>query len=189
MEQMPVIVDASLMEITLAAATRDGLTVTAAGDSVRRLPDGVSIHRSRTHIDDRGSVVELFDPRWGWHPDPAITAYAFTLRPGRVKGWALHKEHEDRYAVIQGELELVLYDVRPTSSTCGRIARVVLSELDRCAINIPAFVWHATRNLAGRDTLMVNFPTVPYDYDNPDKYRLPVDSPLIPHSFEGTPGW
>ena len=34
-----------------------------------------------------------------------------------------------------------------------------------------------------------NFPTVPYDHADPDKYRLPVDSPLIPYSFDGTPGW
>ena len=32
--------------------------------------------------------------------------------PAFVKGWGLHKEHEDRYVLLQGELELVVYDVQ-----------------------------------------------------------------------------
>jgi dTDP-4-dehydrorhamnose 3,5-epimerase len=31
--------------------------------------------------------------------------------------------------------------------------------------------------------LAVNFPTVPYDRVRPDKYRLPIDTDLIPHRF------
>ena len=178
-----------LLAMSLEAASRDGPTVTPDGESTRQLLDGVTVRRSRTHADDRGSVVELFDPRWGWHPDPAITSYAFTLRPGRAKGWALHKEHEDRYFILQGEVELVMYDVRPASCTHGRLSRIVLSELDRCAINIPALVWHGTRNLGAVEAVAINFPTVAYDHANPDKYRLPLDTPLIPYSFEGTPGW
>ena len=178
-----------LLGLTLAAAVRDRQTVTPRGGLVRDLPDGVTIHRSQTIVDDRGVLFELFDPRWDWHPDPIITSYVMTVRPGRAKGWAVHKAHEDRYAILFGEIELVLYDVRPTSSTRGRVFRIVLSEYDRCQINIPAFVWHGNRNLGSRDAVLVNFPTVPFDHANPDKYRLPIDSPLIPYSFQGAPGW
>ena len=114
----------SILEATLAAARRDGQMATPDGRLVRRLTEGVQIRPLPSHMDFRGSVCELFDPRWGWHPDPLVFAYFFTIRPGVVKGWNLHREHEDRYALIQGEMELVLYDPRPDSSTCDEVSGI-----------------------------------------------------------------
>ena len=110
-------------------------------------------------------------------------AYCFTIRPGVVKGWNLHREHEDRYALLHGEMELVLYDPRPESSTCGEVSRIVLSEHHRCLVNVPKNVWHADHNIGATDVVVVNFPTIPYDHARPDKYRLPLNTNLIPHSF------
>ena len=173
----------NLLETTLAAARRDQQMATPAGEAVRRLIDGVRIKPLPTHLDARGSVTELFDPRWNWHPEALVFAYCFTIRPGVVKGWNLHREHEDRYALLQGEMELVLYDPRPESSTCGEVCRLVLSAQQRCLVNVPRNVWHADHNIGTSDVLVVNFPTTPYDHHHPDKYRLPLDTDLIPHSF------
>jgi dTDP-4-dehydrorhamnose 3,5-epimerase len=172
-----------------APSVKDAPTVNAAGESIARLPDGVGFRRAITHVDDRGSVCELFDPRWQWHPDPLVFVYMFTLRPGMVKGWGLHKLHEDRYLLLKGEMEIVMYDVRPESSTRGLLARVVLSEIDRRLMNIPAGIWHANHNIGSVDALVVNFPTRPYDHDSPDKYRLPLDTDQIPHKFCNARGW
>ena len=174
---------------TLGAAVRDGQTVTSSGEPTARGLEGVRVHHLKTHIDDRGSLVEMYDPRWGFHPDPLVYAYSFTIRPGVAKGWGIHKLHDDRYFLLQGEVEVVLYDVRPDSSTCGQVARYRLSEFDRSLLSIPKLVWHATRNLGAKDFVGVNFPTMPFDHADPDKYRLPLDTPLIPFSFDGTPGW
>jgi dTDP-4-dehydrorhamnose 3,5-epimerase len=180
--------DEALLERTLAASIRDRQTVTPEGVSTARLLHGMSIHRSPTHTDDRGTLTEMLDPRWGWHPDPIVYAYFMTERPGHAKGWALHKQHEDRYYLIRGETELVLYDVRPESPTRGEVCKLVLSDRDHFVVNIPAFVWHASRTLGGEDAIVVNFPTRAYDHADPDKYRLPLDTPLIPYSFGDTPG-
>ena len=174
---------------TLDAAERDRQTVRPDGGRVDGLLEGMRSHRSRVHTDERGSLTELFDPRWDWHPDPIITAYYITERPGQAKGWALHKEHEDRYAIISGELEVVLYDVRPDSATYRQVCRFAMTDRDPMVVSIPVLVWHATRTLGTRDAVLVNFPTRPYDYEAPDKYRLPLDTPLIPFDFGGTPGW
>jgi dTDP-4-dehydrorhamnose 3,5-epimerase len=179
----------SRLEETLAAAVQDGATVTAEGAPLRRLTDGVVIRRLPTHTDERGTVTELFDPRWRYHADPLVFCYTFTIRPGVAKGWNLHKRHEDRYAIVHGEMELVLYDPRPSSPTLGEVCRIVLSESDRCIVNVPANVWHADRNIGSSDVMVVNFPTIPYDHAAPDKWRLPLDTPLIPFRFpEGTRG-
>ena len=50
--------------------SRDEQTVTPEGESVQRLPEGVTFRDAVTHIDARGTVTELFDQRWNWHKDP-----------------------------------------------------------------------------------------------------------------------
>jgi dTDP-4-dehydrorhamnose 3,5-epimerase len=168
---------------------QDQQTVTPAGESTTRLPAGVMRRDAITHIDARGSVVELFDPRWQWHPDPLVFSYAFTIRPGIVKGWGMHKLHEDRYFILSGEMELVLYDERPDSPTHGLLSKIVLSEYRRGLLNIPAGVWHANKNIGNKDVVVVNFPTIQYDHSAPDKYRLPLDTDRIPYRFDHPLGW
>jgi dTDP-4-dehydrorhamnose 3,5-epimerase len=179
----------SLLDTTLAAAVKDGQTVSKDGKSLRRLTEGVLLRDLPVHADDRGSVMEMFDPRWNWHPDPIVFTYCFTIRPGYVKGWNLHKLHEDRYCLLQGEMELVLYDPRPESTTCGEVCKIVLTANQRRIVNVPRNVWHADHNIGSTDLLVVNFPTTAYDHADPDKYRLPIDSDLIPHKFPGARGY
>lgn len=159
---------------------RDTQTVTAAGERLQALPEGMSMRDLITHPDERGTVCELFDLRWGVQPDPIAFAYMFTIRPGLAKGWGVHREHHDRYAFIAGELELVLYDEREESSTSGSTTTLVLSELRRQLVTIPPGVWHAERNIGQTDVVVVNFPTIPYNHADPDKDRLPLDTHELP---------
>jgi dTDP-4-dehydrorhamnose 3,5-epimerase len=168
---------------------RDVETVTPDGERIAPLPDGVTFRDVPTHVDDRGTVVEMYDERWDWHPDPLVFAYTFTIRPGMAKGWGMHKEHEDRYFILFGELEAVLYDGREDSPTHGLVATVYLSHHRRRLMNIPAGVWHADRNVGESDAVVVNFPTMPYDHSNPDKYRLPLDTDQIPYTWPEHKGW
>jgi dTDP-4-dehydrorhamnose 3,5-epimerase len=101
----------------------------------------------------------------------------------------MHKKHEDRYFILFGEMEAVLYDERPDSPTYGLVSKIVLSEYRRRLMNIPAGIWHADRNIGNKDAVIINFPTIPYDHTNPDKYRLPLDTDKIPYKFENPTGW
>jgi dTDP-4-dehydrorhamnose 3,5-epimerase len=168
---------------------QDKQTVRPDGVPVQQLPDGVSIRELPTQVDDRGWIVEMYDLRWDWHPKPLVYSYAFTIRPGMIKGWGMHKLHEDRYFILFGHLEIVLYDSRPDSPTSDLVSKVILSEYNRRLMNIPAGIWHANRNIGDEDVVVVNFPTLPYDHANPDKYRLPLDTDQIPYTFEDLGGW
>ncbi|MDA0577898.1 MAG: dTDP-4-dehydrorhamnose 3,5-epimerase family protein [Verrucomicrobia bacterium] len=168
---------------------KDPATVNAAGEILQQLPYGVTFRDAVTHIDDRGTVCELFDPRWQWHSDPLVFVYMFTLRPGHIKGWGMHKLHQDRYFVQFGEMEIVMYDDRPDSPTYKLVSKVVLSEYRRRLMNIPAGIWHANQNIGQKDVVVVNFPTIQYDHADPDKYRLPLDTAYIPYKCENRQGW
>lgn len=178
----------SLLDITKAAALRDGQTVSSEGKPLRKLPEGVQFRPSVRHVDRRGSVREMYDPRWGFHDAPIEFVYCFTIAPGVVKGWGLHEKHDDRYFLLKGQMELALYDVRPQSSTCGKVFSIILSEHNPGIINIPAGIWHADYNFGTEETVVVNFPTILYDHSAPDKHRLPIGTDLIPYSFGNATG-
>src|ERR1019366_9045127 len=130
---------------------------------------------------------ELYDPRWGVSPASLVFAYMFTIRPGMAKGWGMHREHDDRYAFLAGELELAFYDAREDSETSGQESHLMLSEAHRQLVTIPRGVWHAERNLGMTEVRVVNFPTEPYNHANPDKYKLPLDTDELPVRLG--PGW
>ncbi len=159
---------------------RDPQMVNPDGSRIGELPEGMTVRHLVTHVDERGSVCELYDDRWGVNPDPLVFAYTFTIRPGMAKGWGIHREHEDRYAFLDGELELAFFDAREDTPTAGREFRLVLSAHDRSLVVIPRGVWHAERNIGSGDAVVVNFPTIRYDHASPDKYRLPLDTDELP---------
>jgi dTDP-4-dehydrorhamnose 3,5-epimerase len=166
---------------------RDVQTVTPEGDRIARLPDGMCVRDLVTHTDERGTVCELYDERWGISPEALVFAYLFTIRPGMAKGWGMHEQHDDRYTFLTGELELAFYDARAGVSTSGHGSRLVLSSAHRQLVTIPRGVWHAERNIGAVDVQVVNFPTSPYDHANPDKYKLPLDTDELPVALG--PAW
>ncbi len=178
-----------LKVVGLEDSKKDVQTVTPQGKSLEKLPEGLTFKEIETHVDDRGSVFEMFDSRWDWHKDPMVFSYCFTIRPGVTKGWGLHKKHEDRYCLMYGEMETILYDGRKDSKTFGLVSKIYLSEYRRRLVNIPAGVWHADRNIGLKDVVVVNFPTITYNHKDPDKYRLPLDTDKIPYKFDRPIGW
>ena len=132
-------------------------------------------------------MFEIYDPRWGWHQEPLFFD-AYDPGRGVIKGWGRHHRHEDRYALLFGEMELGATTparTRPRSAReQGRAVRASPPDRQR-----PAGVWHADRNIGARDVVVVNFPMIAYDHAAPDKERLPLDTPLIPHAFDDPAGW
>jgi dTDP-4-dehydrorhamnose 3,5-epimerase len=158
-------------------------TVTPDGRSIHPSIAGIKVHQPPTQQDERGTLFEIFSPHWGFDSHPLVYAYAVTVRPGAVKGWALHEQHVDRYFFIAGTSKLVLYDSRPNSPTRGMVTVNFYSELNRSLVSVPPLVYHAVENVGTTESLFVSFPSEPYNHGNPDKYVLPPDSDLIPYKF------
>jgi dTDP-4-dehydrorhamnose 3,5-epimerase len=141
----------------------------------------VEIRRTRTQADERGTLCEIFDPRWGFTDDPLVYAYLVTLRAGQVRGWVVHIEQNDRLFVFDGVLRVVLYDARMDSDTFGRLNVFHFGGHDRALVNVPAGVYHGIKNVSDDEGAFINLPSQPYRHDNPDKYRLPLDNDVIPY--------
>jgi dTDP-4-dehydrorhamnose 3,5-epimerase len=145
---------------------------------------GVRIREARTIPDDRGTVCVAYDPRWGFSDEPMVYAYEVTVRPGAVKGWILHEDYDDRLFLAAGTVKWVMYDDRPDSPTQGLVSELYFDQHHRSLLRIPRKIWHAVQNVGDVDSRMINFPTAPYDYESPDKTRLPLDTDAIPYSFD-----
>jgi dTDP-4-dehydrorhamnose 3,5-epimerase len=168
---------------TIADPAKDPPTVTREGRRLASSIDGVELRPATVQVDDRGEVTEIFSPAWGVCPDPLVYVYQSIIRPHKAKGWVVHHEQHDRLFVSLGFLKIVLYDARPESTSHGLVQELHVSERNRALLVIPPGVFHAILNVGDVDAVFVNMPTRPYRHDNPDKYRLPLDTDQIPYDF------
>lgn len=167
----------------LDQARKDVATVGGDGESLQEPIHGVDVRRPRTHADERGTLTEIYDPRWGFSEDALVYAYHVTLRPDQIRGWVVHREQNDRLFIYAGVLRVALYDARTDSDTYGRLNVFHLGEHDRALLAIPAGVYHAIRNVGSREGAFVNLPSQPYNHADPDKYRLPLVNDVIPYDL------
>jgi dTDP-4-dehydrorhamnose 3,5-epimerase len=132
---------------------------------------------------DRGVLTEIF--RQEWDPDGAPVAQVFQVRlfPGSISAWHCHLKATDRLFVSVGHAKIVLYDARDGFPTRGRINEFHVGESRPTLIVVPPSVWHGVQNVGGAPACIVNAPTLAYDYQDPDHYRVPSDSAEIPYSW------
>lgn len=168
---------------------KDEQTVTPEGKSVKAMIAGVVIRYAPPQEDERGELTEVYNPAWGIHPEPLVYVYQTTLRPGKVKGWVLHKKQDDRLFISIGTVRWALFDDRPESPTYKQLNTLTVSERNRALLVIPRGVFHAVQNVGIGDAVFINMPTRPYNHADPDKYRLPLKNDLIPFDFEDEKGW
>jgi dTDP-4-dehydrorhamnose 3,5-epimerase len=167
----------------LPGARKDAQLVTDEWQSVRPGIDGVVI-REVLHVPrDHGVITEMFRPEWDPTGLPVVHIYQSRLFPGAIGAWSCHASSVDRLFVNQGHLKLVLFDDRDASPTKGRIAEVWIGDTRPAFVVLPAGVWHGIQNLGSSDALMLNYPTNAYNYEDPDHWRLPYDTPEIPYTW------
>ena len=115
--------------------------------------------------------------------EPVVYSYCFTIRPGRIKAWGMHRKQADRYFLAAGSVRVVLFDGRKESPTYQQFAQFNLTEDSRALLLIPPGVWHGDQNWGEREAVMLNFPTRPFDREDPDKYRVDPHSGTIPFDW------
>ena len=161
----------------------DEATVTREGRRLDEFIDGVRVRPAITQSDERGSVIEMYDPAWGFTGEPVVYVYETRVHPGQKKGWVVHYEQDDRLFFSTGAAKVVLFDARAGSPTHRLVQEVFLGTANRGLLRIPAGVIHAVVNVGPDELRFVNMPTRPYNHERPDKSRLPHDTSAIPYDL------
>jgi dTDP-4-dehydrorhamnose 3,5-epimerase len=135
------------------------------------LIDGVKTRRLRVIPDERGWLMEILRS-----DDAEFTkfgqVYVSATYPSVVKAWHYHKHQVDNFACIAGMVKLVLVDTRTGSPTEGLVSEFFLGPLNPTLVQVPSLVYHGWKCISADLAVVVNVPTEPYRYDDPDEFRL-----------------
>jgi len=145
--------------------------------------EGVEIKKLTRHADERGFLMELLRA-----DDPIFTnfgmAYVSMNYPGIVRAWHYHKKQDDYFVVVKGMAKVALYDMREGSPTRGQVDEYYLGENNNIVLHIPVGVAHGYKTVGTEPSFLINFPSEPYDAQDPDEYRLSWDAEQIPYSWD-----
>ena len=98
--------------------------------------------------------------------------YVSATYPGVVKAWHYHKQQVDNFVCVTGMVKLVLVDTRPESPTNGAINEFFIGTQNPMLVQVPNLVYHGWKCISQELSLVVNVPTEPYHYAQPDEYRI-----------------
>lgn len=145
--------------------------------------EGLQIREVKNIITGNGHTVEVFREDWGLHDLTIRHAIAVTLAGGAISAWHAHKKQTDHIMVISGSMQTVFFDAREDSPTYQQISVYNLSALRPALAVIPPGVFHGFHNRSAQAAVFNNLFDVQYNYADPDEYRLPYDTDLIPFKF------
>lgn len=149
--------------------------------------EGVRVKELKVIPDQRGRLMEML------RADDEIFAgfgqvYLTTTLPGVVKAWHLHKLQTDNVVCVAGMIRLGLYDDRKDSPTFGLANEFYLGIHRPLLVQIPPFVYHGWKCVSPEEALIVNTVTKPYDYSEPDEYRLDAHENHLPWDWSQVDG-
>lgn len=144
--------------------------------------DGVLTKQLRMIPDERGYLMEVL------RCDDELfvkfgQVYATVAYPGVVKAWHRHEKQYDCFAVLSGTAKIVVYDDREGSKTHGEVNEFFVGENNRMVVRIPPLVWHGFKCVGTRESLILNCPSEPFNYESPDEQRRPPHDGTIPYDW------
>lgn len=147
-----------------------------------KLIEGVRVKKLRVIHDERGWLMEIL------RCDDEIfkkfgQVYLTTAYPGVVKAWHFHKIQTDNFTCIKGAMKVALYDGRENSPTYKEINEFFVGDKNPILISVPPFVYHGFKAIGTETAYFLSVPTEPYNYDEPDEYRLPPDTQEIEYDW------
>ncbi len=149
--------------------------------------EGVKVKSLRVIPDQRGRLMEVLR-----RDDPLFTefgqVYVTSAYPGVVKAWHYHKLQTDNLTTLVGTVQIALYDARPGSPTHGEVNVFHTGVHNPMLVQVPPLVYHGFKNVGLEEALIMNVPTRPYQYDQPDEYRVDPHSPEVPHDWSRRDG-
>ncbi|MEW5982054.1 MAG: dTDP-4-dehydrorhamnose 3,5-epimerase family protein [Acidobacteriota bacterium] len=130
--------------------------------------------------DERGMVMRMLradDP----HFEGFGEVYFSVIYPGIIKGWHRHSRMTINYAVVQGNIKLVLYDERPESPTFHEIQEVVFGQVNYQLVRVPPGVTNGFTAVGGEGAIVANCASVPHDPD--EITRIDPLSAAVPYDW------
>ena len=145
-----------------------------------KMIEGVVIKKLKKIPDERGKVMHMLK-RTDLEFNRFGEIYFSTVYPKVVKGWHIHTKMELNYAVVVGNVKLVLYDDRENSKTRGIVMEMVVGEKNYVLVKVPKMVWNGFMGLGVKEAVVANCASLPHDPK--EILRLDFKSEKIPYDW------
>ena len=123
---------------------------------------GVQIIPLATILDERGMVRHMMR-----RTDPHFTdfgeIYFSVIFPGAIKAWHRHTKMELNYAVVSGNIKLVLWDGRKDSPTRRETREIFMGEDNYVLVKVPPGVVNGFVAIGNERAIVANCATLPHD--------------------------
>jgi dTDP-4-dehydrorhamnose 3,5-epimerase len=149
--------------------------------------DNVAVKQLKVIPDERGRLMEILrsdEPIF----DGFGQVYLTTTFPHVVKAWHYHKKQDDYITCVKGMIKMVLYDAREGSATQGEINVFYIGDHNPQLVRVPRMVYHGWKCISEDEALIINAPTMPYNYSDPDEFRMDPHTRDIPYTWERKDG-
>jgi len=131
--------------------------------------------------DERGFVMRMLRA-----DDPHFTKfgeiYFSVIYPGIIKGWHLHSRMTINYAVVTGNIKLVLYDQRADSKTYRQLQEIVFGQINYQLVRVPPGVVNGFTAVGGEGAVVANCADIPHDPT--EITRIDPFTPTIPYDWK-----
>ena len=142
---------------------------------------GVKITPLKKIIDERGMILHMmrndseYFSKFG-------EIYFSIIFPHAIKAWHLHTEMTLNYAVIAGNIKLVLYDDRTSSPTYKQLHEIFIGEDNYCLVTIPPGVINGFKAIGNTKAIVANCANLPH---HPSEIiRIPYNDQKIRYNWD-----
>jgi dTDP-4-dehydrorhamnose 3,5-epimerase len=150
--------------------------------------DGVKFQKSPIVKFSAGMICEVKNQRWeNLYEDTLNHMYIIYDHTLAEREWGMHKETTDRYLLIKGTIEVVLFDGRDPENAKPFVCKLSgADEGEYSGLTIPPGVWHSFRNFNKNEIILMNFKFPEFNREDVDKYRLPMPNDLTDFQWHST---
>lgn len=124
--------------------------------------EGVIVTKLKQIFDERGKVMHMLRNDQNIFSKFGEIYFSHT-HPNVVKAWHYHKEMTLNYAVIIGQIKLVLYDDRKDSPTKGNLMELYSSPENYNLITVPPKIWNGFKTVGSKSAMLANCSDIPHD--------------------------
>ena len=167
----------------IQGSTKDKQSMSSDWKPAQDLINGVKVKEIKNVLKENGFLTEIFRTDWALDEGEVQQVFQVILSPGGISAWHAHQFTTDRIFVSYGWAKMILFDAREDSPTYNLINEFRIGINRPTLLVVPPGVWHGSQNISTEPSCLINLVDRAYTYDDPDHWRLPIDTPKIPYSF------
>jgi dTDP-4-dehydrorhamnose 3,5-epimerase len=142
--------------------------------------EGVKIKQLTTHLTDDGYFREILRDEDNMLEQFGQSSVSLA-HPGFIKAFHWHKEQDDVWCILSGQVRTVLYDTRKESPTYKEVQTIIMGQDKPQIVLIPKGVAHGYQVL-GKDSVLLLYYTTKH-YNPEDEHRIAFDDPEIGYDW------